>query len=34
MSLYEYYISLPDELIDEILSYGDIESRLKMNSVI
>lgn len=34
MSLYEYYISLPDELIDEILSYGDIESHLKMNSVI
>ena len=34
MNLYKYYVSLPDVLIDEILSYGDIESRLKMNSVI
>ena len=34
MNLYKYYVSLPDVLIDEVLSYGDVESRLKMNSVI
>lgn len=34
MNLYKYYVSLPDVLITEILSYGDVESRLKMNSVI